>query len=394
MELSALQSTALDRVSAWYNGGSATPQVFRLYGYAGTGKSTIAKEFTGLLDSYTCVATFTGKAASVLRRKGAGNAQTIHSLIYTVLPPDKGAILNLIKEMENAAAEKVPELRQQLRDLNRPRFALNTEESPVLDCGLVLIDECSMVDAVLGQDLESFGKKILVLGDPGQLPPVSGAGYFTNKEPDFLLDEIHRQAADSPIITLATQARQGERLKAGSYGTSLVKHSNVVPFSDRLHADQVICGRNATRHALNKRFRMQLGISNSMPVPKDKVICLKNDKEHGLMNGTMWEVLQCAQSRWLQMEIKSLDDPEDDVTKEIDCHPTPFEGKDLGEMPYWLRKMAQEFDYGYAITCHKAQGSQWDNVFVENESYVFRDMASRWLYTALTRAAERVTVAL
>ena len=66
-----------------------------------------------------------------------------------------------------------------------------------------------MVDEDLGRDLLSFGKPVLVLGDPAQLPPVKGGGFFTEAEPDVMLTEVHRQAADNPIIRAvhATSAR-------------------------------------------------------------------------------------------------------------------------------------------------------------------------------------------
>src|SRR5690606_10771529 len=89
-----------------------------------------------------------------------------------------------------------------------PTFSLN-RQSPVAKAKLVVIDECSMVDEELGRDLMTFGTPILVLGDPGQLPPISGGGFFTDHEPDYLLTEIHRQARDNPIIRLALDVREG-----------------------------------------------------------------------------------------------------------------------------------------------------------------------------------------
>ena len=100
-----------------------------------------------------------------------------------------------------------------------PTFSLN-RQSPIAKAKLVIIDECSMVDEELGRDLMSFGTPILVLGDPGQLPPISGGGFFTEHEPDFLLTEIHRQARDNPIIRMALDVREGRELMYGDYGTA------------------------------------------------------------------------------------------------------------------------------------------------------------------------------
>ena len=68
-----------------------------------------------------------------------------------------------------------------------------------------------------------------------------------------------------------------------------------------------------------------------------------------------------------------------------------FEGTE-GELAYPIRRESDEFDYGYALTVHKAQGSQWDDVLLFDESYAFREHRARWLYTGLTRAAKRLTI--
>ena len=162
----------------------ARPQVFRLFGYAGTGKTTLARHVAENVDGEVQFGAFTGKAALVLREKGCGEARTIHSMIYR--PKDL--------------------------DTEEPSFVLN-EDSPASKASLIVIDECSMVDEELGRDLLSFGKKVLVLGDPAQLPPVKGGGYFTEQEPDVMLTDVHRQAADNPIVRLSMQIRAGERLK-------------------------------------------------------------------------------------------------------------------------------------------------------------------------------------
>ena len=72
-----------------------------------------------------------------------------------------------------------------------------------------MIDECSMVDAELGRDLMSFDVPVLVLGDPAQLPPIQGGGFFTEAEPDAMLTEVHRQAQDDPIVRLSMEVREG-----------------------------------------------------------------------------------------------------------------------------------------------------------------------------------------
>src|SRR4030095_3171987 len=185
MEFSPQQDEALKAVAGWLKTGR--PQIFRLFGYAGTRKTTLERYFAENVDGQVQFAAFTGKAAQVLRSKGATNARTIHSLIY----PPRG---------EAGVADEVTG-----KTSMSPTFSLN-RQSPVSRAKLVIIDECSMVDEQLRRDLQSFGAPalavkasgapLLVLGAPGQLPPISGGGFFTEHEPDFLLTEIHRQARD------------------------------------------------------------------------------------------------------------------------------------------------------------------------------------------------------
>src|ERR1700693_6632217 len=162
------QDAALNGVAGWLKskpGRPGTPQLFRLFGYAGTGKTTLARHLAEDVDGKVAFAAFTGKAALVMRRKGCEGASTIHSLIYR-------------------ARESGEET---------PSFEL-WDDAPASKAKLIVIDECSMVDAELGRDLMSFGVPVLVLGDPAQLPPIQGGGFFTDCEPDAMLTEVHRQA--------------------------------------------------------------------------------------------------------------------------------------------------------------------------------------------------------
>jgi exodeoxyribonuclease-5 len=134
-----------------------------------------------------------------------------------------------------------------------------------------------MVDEALGRDLMSFGTPILVLGDPGQLPPISGGGFFTEHEPDILLTEIHRQARDNPIIDLAMQVREGREIMHGDYGTAQVIGKNDVDRDMVLEADQVLVGINRTRRRYNQRLRELKGFDQTYPQAGDKLVCLRND---------------------------------------------------------------------------------------------------------------------
>jgi len=252
-----------------------------------------------------------------------------------------------------------------------------------------VIDEVSMVGERIGVDLESFGVKILVLGDPAQLPPVRGSGYFTEQKPDVMLTEIHRQAAGNPIIELATKVRMGETLRAGQYGDSLVMDGK----PDRsmvMGADQILVGKNLTRRQVNSQVRRLLGRGHDdLPVVDDKVVCLRNDREWGLLNGTLWNVIEVDCVDGIELLSMTVGVEGFDVT--VQAHTHYFKGIE-DQLPYYEIRNAQCFDYGYALTTHKAQGSQWPYVFVFDESKVFRHNANRWLYTAITRAADRITI--
>jgi exodeoxyribonuclease V len=274
-----------------------------------------------------------------------------------------------------------------------PTFSLN-RQSPISRTKLVIIDECSMVDEQLGRDLMSFGTPILVLGDPGQLPPISGGGFFTDQEPDFLLTEIHRQARDNPIIRLALDVREGRELMRGDYGTAQVIGKEDVTQELVLKADQVLVGTNRTRRRYNMRLRELKGFTAIFPQAGDKLVCLRNDPAKGLLNGSLWKVMTSSRET-VKPGINLLvspeeDDPDRGVAK-IKLLKAAFEDPDA-DIPWNQKKRFDDFDYGYALTVHKAQGSQWSDVVLFDESWAFKETRQRWLYTAITRAAERLTV--
>ncbi|MFD9896600.1 ATP-dependent RecD-like DNA helicase [Mesorhizobium sp. NPDC059025] len=373
MELSPQQDEALKAVTRWLKVGQ--PQVFRLFGYAGTGKTTLARYFAEHVDGQVQFAAFTGKAAQVLRSKGAVNARTIHSLIYR--PRGEEAV-----EDETTGKTSI-----------NPTFSLN-RQSPIAKAALVIIDECSMVDEQLGRDLLSFGTPVLVLGDPAQLPPISGGGFFTEHEPDYLLTEIHRQARDNPIIRLALDVREGREFMRGDYGAAQVIGREEVNQDLVLKADQVLVGRNQTRRRYNQRLRELKGFTADYPQAGDKLVCLRNDPAKGLLNGSLWKVMTSSRET-VKPGINLLvspeeDDPDRGVAK-IKLLKVAFENPEE-EISWQQKKRFDDFDFGYALTVHKAQGSQWNEVVLFDESFAFKETRQRWLYTAITRAAERLTV--
>lgn len=371
MNWSPQQEQALRLVAQWMRDPNA-PQVFYLAGFAGTGKSTIAKALVEQSGKRWLFAAFTGKAAHVLKQKGCSDAGTIHSIIYRPIGEDDGT---------------------------QPTFA-RWASSPLnsADVAGIVVDEVSMVDEHLGRDLESFGKKILVLGDPAQLPPVKGGGYFTNREPDALLTEVHRHAKESGVLRLATHIREGGSVRGfTSYGgdVELVtrKTDREVRSQQALAADQVLVGRNKTRHDSNARYRQLTGRIDPLPYEGDRLVCLRNNHELGLFNGSQWIVVDSSPVKEdvARFELRSEDDDRRIFRDTAWLHHFLGRGEELAKMGKACRSHA-EFDWGYALTVHKAQGSQWDRVLVVDESGAFRDDSRRWLYTAVTRAAKHVAV--
>lgn len=365
MDWTRQQEKAIKQIVNWVNDSSA-PQVFRLFGYAGTGKTTLAQEIANIINGTVLFGAFTGKAALVMRTKGCEEAQTIHSMIYT-----------LVDEHEK-----------------EPKFVLNPD-SNVRNARLVIIDECSMVGKEIGDDLLSFGTKILVLGDPAQLPPISSEGYFTNDKPDVMLTEIHRQALDNPIVQLAMEVRAGRQLSEGSYGQSSIIPLESITDDILTNADMVLVGRNKVRSQYNNYFRSIKGFKTPYPEKGDKLVCLRNNRIKGLLNGSLWTVDDVLNSTQTSTRLKLLSDDGIENNRALDkgvmIHRYFFEGKE-SELDWALRKRYDEFDYGYTLTVHKSQGSSWKNVVVVDESGIFRNMKNRWLYTAITRASEKVTV--
>ena len=412
-ELTQDQQTAKGLIEEWYL--NKADQAFILSGYAGTGKTFLLKvvvESLGLkMGKEAVFVAPTGKAASVLVQNGTP-AGTIHSLIYTRDEDD-------FDVDENGEIVK----RKTLRFIRKEKIAK--------DIKLIVIDESSMVDNLILRDLLSYGVKCLFCGDNAQLPPVNGSNILL-QHPDYQLREIVRQEKDNPIIQLAQKARRGEYIPYGSYGGDAV-----VIDKDRLtgqvrrdvfcKTNQIIVGRNSTRMEINREMRKYQGISPARKIPVDgeKLICTHNNwgrfidenREFNLVNGIIG---YCSNVKEQPDDLGKLDF-RTEFLKDT-AYDLPFDsgiftaGKyahgygDLavklssGDFVHEsnlevLRRVKAEreeqvcrFEYAYAITCHKAQGSEFDFAVVFDESCVFGADRARWLYTAITRAKKNLLI--
>ena len=324
--LSLQQKSAINEVADWHKSGQE--QIFRLFGFAGTGKSFIAKNFARQIKGRVSYAAYTGKASIVMEKSGCFGASTIHSLIYNI--------------KQNPVTGEIK--------FNLDKGGVASQSS------LIVIDECSMVDGGIGQDLTSFNVPILVLGDPAQLPPVvKGGGFFTDQDPDVMLTEIHRQAENNPIIKLATDVRQGKKLDFGNYGKSKVISKMDITKEEVLAADQVLVGLNKSRHNYNERIRSLLGRESDLPQIEDRIVCLKNDRNLNIFNGGIFTVLGIKTSK-VYPKIISLLVKSDDFPNRAAFYVEVRKEFFLGGIDniHWkdLRK-TQQFNFGYALTVHK-----------------------------------------
>lgn len=396
------QDLALNSVADWYENERSTKQVYRLFGWAGTGKTTLARHFAEGIHGDVKFATFTGKAAHVMASKGCKGASTIHKLIYRPKLASKAHMWELEEQLEVLEAKPEPDfeaiarIREQLtkeqENVGRMNFSLNLE-SDLRFAKLLIIDEVSMVNEMMGEDLESYGVPILVLGDPEQLPPVYGTGHFTDQEPDIMLTEIHRQALDNPIIAMSKIVREGGSLSLGSYGNSKVIDRKMEA-EDILRHDIILTGLRRTKKACDDKAREILGYSSTLPMKGDRLMCVKNNHFLGLLNGQMWKALSDATDMGgeVSLHIGDADGVMEDLA--VVANEKLLLGQELKK---WEREEEiQEFEYAYAITVHKSQGSQWNNVLLFDQRNRFPNWSERdkrrWLYTGITRAAENITV--
>lgn len=400
------QDAALKAVDDWYKNHRHDKQTFRLFGCAGTGKTTLAKHFAANIEGLVKFACFTGKAAHVMAQKGCVGTSTVHKLIYIPKTASKNKLRLIEKEVSDL--ENIPKpwseihlaqlkkakdtLQQEQQNTSSMSFSLNLD-SELKQAKLLILDECSMISENMGKDLESFGVPILVLGDPEQLPPIFGQGYFTEREPDTMLDEIHRQALDNPIIKMSTIVREGGVLPLGKYGESMVTNEKLSE-DDILEHDIILTGLRKTKRACDDRVRQVKQLLNRLPMTGDSIMCIKNNHTMGLLNGQIWEVLTDAVSLGGGCVSIHIKDPDNGTEMAVVASEKLFYGTPLSKWEH--EQDIEEFEYAYAITVHKSQGSQWDNVLLFDQKDRFNSWNERdrrrWLYTGITRAAERITV--
>lgn len=388
MELTRKQEEGLKLAVARYKNGEPWTCIA---GYAGTGKSTLVKFIIAALDideqDDVCYVAYTGKAANVLREKGCPNSMTAHRLLYQSVPRNDGTFYHKIK-----------------RPLEY-RYKL------------IVVDEISMLPKEMWELLLSHKIPVICLGDPFQLPPI-GEDNGVLTAPHIFLDEIMRQAEESEIIRLTMDIRNGKPLELFKGNEIQVIDQKDIVGGMYGWADQILVAKNITRRIINNQMRKMLfDTEDTKPVEGDKIICLRNDWDHPsaagdiAVNGTIGTIsnirykhnvpclnpmmiadflpesyteadaaaaLKDVYFRDINMDYKLLTTGEETVTKE-----------NFKTFPKIWRP--QTYDYAYAITCHKSQGSEYDKVLVFEE-FLKGDEHARWLYTAATRAKKKLII--
>ncbi len=386
IELSGDQRTVLREVWKWFVDQKRPYLTFG--GYAGTGKTTMMALLRNAIKERfpkqtVAFCSYTGKAARVLEytlkehqaRYPKDTTGTIHSLIYEPRVDQKGRVTSWQKKKQ-------------------------------LEVDLIVVDEASMVDRQIWNDLQSFDIPILAVGDHGQLPPIHG-NFNLMESPDLRLEKIHRQAQGNPIIRLSEKVRHGEEIPYGDFG--LVKKFRAKGWETREVVEEilrdfneellVLVGYNWSRVELNRFTRELNNMYSEGPQAGDCVICLKNNHKKGIYNGMRGRVLKVSpqtdkkrKGLWyhLEAEMDSGQNYQGKVLKE------QFNSKKtiqkVGELRH--KEIGDLFDFGYALTVHKAQGSQAKKVllFEQRFSKMDDEQWQRWLYTAVTRAEEELVI--
>lgn len=404
-ELSEDQEKALDFVN---NFMKSNKKQAIIGGCAGSGKSSIIpfiidkfnknKKNNSLLSPFfvdehesVMVCAYTGKAVMVLKRKGIVNAQTLHSFLY------------------KTHCEMDADGNKRITHIPHPSYYFQ-------DVKLLIVDEASMINSEMYNLISSLPFKTLYIGDHFQLPPIND-NFNIMLKPDFKMEKVLRQNENNPIIQLAEMARNGQKIPLGIYGSS--KHTLKLNEDELLNYDQILTWTNATKDKINEIIRYKRGFVKDIPQFEDKMIVKVNCPAYNLFNGQIvylmntpvlnkkgaWEVELIDELAYLDPFIMAQTDKY--IKARASIHLSKEELNEIRLNPYkkiktsnnMFGKIVKKYpyeihlDWGYALTVHSAQGSSWENIglILDKRIYNLKDY-QRWLYTAITRAENSITI--
>lgn len=401
MNFTSEQNRAIENIARDLDSGKTFTT---LGGFAGTGKTTVLTELRGHIKGGLRVAfaSFTGKSASVLRdkiiaanvyKKETDYIGTIHGLMYKPIT---------VKNFSESKGEWVESVRFVRQDR--------------IDFDIILVDEASMVSSKIFSDMIDYNVQIVACGDSFQLPPVADLDNDSSiSNPDYLLEEVHRTAQDSNLVKLAHAIRTKQYLPIAPYRTEDITILNYFDggreFLEKREYDSetvTLCFTNSVRQSINHGYRHKKGYkSNVILYPFEQIVCLTNNPTLGMMNGERFTI-EFLSPPYDQPTVNVTVERQDGNFQEAYVHNTlkkfgkkntvynNDKKKNKKEPP---DPMVIDADYGYAMTVHKSQGSEFKNVCLV-DSGIYKGIANskgnddylRWLYTGVTRSSEKLTI--
>jgi exodeoxyribonuclease-5 len=392
-----MQQVGFDRAKKWWIDGNE--QIFKIAGYAGTGKTYLSSMIsTELADNKIAFCAYTGKAALVMQQRGMP-ATTIHRLIYETIPEETRHV-----DDDGKAFYRV-KYKTKLKEYLDPKPSI------------IMVDEASMIDTKILNDLLSFEIPIIAVGDPFQLPPVQGKESELLMDPDVTLEEIMRQDEGSAIAYLAEKIRKGKSLKEDESQPDCIWQMSKTDLFNNLEifnwADQFIAAKNVTVNAVNIQARQFFKRIGDLPVIGDKMICRRNSWDTvlsdgklptALVNGLIGYVTNVDEKQILS-KLPWKPDGFMFSSNQLNLRPIFEEEAEFEELKYnplalWENDQQRRnalkgiiLQFAYCITCHASQGSEWDNVVLYDDSWPDRNdptQQARWRYTGVTRAAKKL----
>ena len=343
------------------------PKVLNIDGFAGTGKSTVISIFLEMVKrrlEYS-VLTYTGKASQVLQEKGLDSARTIHSFLYDYFIKPDGT----------------------------PDYILKDPDDPFcqFDNDFILIDESSFINDKIYEELYANCRKIIYVGDSYQLS-LDRTTKLTDV--DISLTEPLRFALDSKIGKLANDIRVQNRLPyTHTYDFS-------IPWEELVNYDIVICYRNNTRNMINLNYRRNILGTVSYVGRGEKIMFLSNSmtdtindrgKDLRIVNGL---IITLESKPIIIREAYGKDGVIFKYKNKLFSFGEKLRIVKLKNGHFFYVKYqdgetipVHPVTYAFAITCHKAQGSEWNNVLLIKES-----SDPHYLYTGATRAKESIRI--